>query len=180
MSWAKPKTGGLVGLMLATLVAGAGAALDDQTTKKAGGAASSQAAAVEPVVPVVRPADAAKPTGSSAVVIAMLPSRAELHKLLSRGERGCRASQTKADFVVADPEDVRHGPGQGRRPRRSPHDVRACRNGGRGRFRRRRGPSEPLAHRPPPGRVRPQATGPHNASSGCQGHARRGWRLRNG
>ncbi len=91
MSWAKPKTGGLVGLMLATLVAGAGAALDDQTTKKAGGAASSQAAAVEPVVPVVRPADAAKPTGSSAVVIAMLPSRAELHKLLS-----CAASEAVA------------------------------------------------------------------------------------
>jgi RNA polymerase sigma factor (sigma-70 family) len=84
MFWTKLKASGLVGLALATLAVGAGAALAYQEKKKEGRVVRSPKAPREPAGPVVKPPDAAKPTGSSAAAFVPLPLRGELHQLLRR------------------------------------------------------------------------------------------------
>ena len=134
MLWAKLKASGLVGLALAALAVGAGAALAYQEREGGAGSCGRRRPRRNPPRPAVRPPDAAKLTVSSAAAFVPLPPRGELHQLLRRASsEASRARQGEAHAVVLVPDDDRHRPGQGRRPRRSPRHVRRRRKGGRGR-----------------------------------------------
>ena len=82
MFWTKLKASGLVGLALAALAVGAGAALAYQKEERP--VVRSQKAPQEPTTPAVRPPDAPRPTVLSAAAFVPLPPRGELHQLLRR------------------------------------------------------------------------------------------------
>ncbi len=85
MSGTKRKAGGLVGLALATLAVGAGAAPTYQE-KQEGRVARSRKPPQPPDAgpPDAGPPDAARPTVVTAAPFVPLPSRDELHQLLRR------------------------------------------------------------------------------------------------
>ena len=175
MFWTKLKASGLLGLALATLAVGAGAALAYQE-KEGRRVVRSQKAPQEPATPAVRPSDAAGPTGAAAAAFVPLPPRGELHQLLRHASSEAialaRANPIPSSWCLTTIASVQAKAGDLDGARAT---FARCRKGGRG-GRCRRQPLEPLAHRSLPGRVRPQGGGPRDPPAGCRGRARRGGR----
>ena len=179
MFWTKLKASGLVGLALATLAVGAGAALAYQE-KKERRVVRSQKAPQEPATPAVRPPDAARPTGSSAAAFVPLPPRGELHQLLRRASSEAialaKAKPMPSSWCLTTIASVQAKAGDLDGARATFADAAKEAEGG-------------SAAPPAPGTSgasvtsRPSAASrrrPADPPAGCQGHARRGGRLPEG
>ena len=175
MFWTKLKASGLVGLALATLAVGAGAALAYQE-KEGRRVVRSQKAPQEPATPAVRPPDAARPTGASAAAFVPLPPRDELHQLLRRASSEAialaRAKPIPSSWCLTTIASVQAKAGDLDGARATFVDAAKEAEGGGADA----SPWNLWRSRSFPGRVRPQGGGPRDPPAGCQGRARRGGR----